>query len=159
MGKKNQPITGEPKGPRGFTKVQWKTALLTGSYAVRKYPHRSFLSTLQLCRVLLEHGCTVNYLSRTGESPLHIMTKKGRFEAAMVLLTHGANANLKDQGGNTALHLAMKVCMLRYCFRHSSQQIKCFVVRCKQNANLEISAGVGKVFLSSRWKVEYQAIP
>ncbi|XP_075869198.1 85/88 kDa calcium-independent phospholipase A2 isoform X2 [Nelusetta ayraudi] len=65
--------------------------------------------TAEMCRVLLEHGCTVNYLSRTGESPLHIMTKKGRFEAAMVLLTHGANANLKDQGGNTALHLAMKM--------------------------------------------------
>lgn len=61
--------------------------------------------------MLLEHGCAVNYLSKTGESPLHIMTKKGRFEAAMVLLTHGANANLKGQDGNTALHLAMKVCV------------------------------------------------
>lgn len=62
-----------------------------------------------MCRMLLEHGCEVNYLSKTGESALHILTKKGRFEAAMVLLTHGANANLKGQGGNTALHLAMKV--------------------------------------------------
>lgn len=62
-----------------------------------------------MCRLLLEHDCAVNYLSKTGESPLHIMTKKGRFEAAMVLLTHGANANLKGQDGNTALHLAMKV--------------------------------------------------
>lgn len=62
-----------------------------------------------MCRILLEHGCAVNYLSKTGESPLHILTKKGRFEAAMVLLTHGANANLKGQDGNTALHLAMKV--------------------------------------------------
>lgn len=62
-----------------------------------------------MCRTLLEHGCAVNYLSKTGESPLHIMTRKGRFEAAMVLLTHGANANLKGQDGNTALHLAMKV--------------------------------------------------
>lgn len=67
------------------------------------------LSICQMCRMLLEHGCAVNYLSKTGESPLHIMTKRGRFEAAMVLLTHGANANLKGQDGNTALHLAMKV--------------------------------------------------
>ncbi|KAM7394621.1 hypothetical protein PAMP_021409 [Pampus punctatissimus] len=65
--------------------------------------------TAEMCRMLLEHGCAVNYLSKTGESPLHILTKKGRFEAAMVLLTHGANANLKGQGGNTALHLAMKM--------------------------------------------------
>ncbi|XP_069387100.1 85/88 kDa calcium-independent phospholipase A2 isoform X3 [Paralichthys olivaceus] len=65
--------------------------------------------TAELCRILLEHGCAVNYLSKTGESALHILTKRGRFEAAMVLLTHGANANLKGQDGNTALHLAMKM--------------------------------------------------
>ncbi|XP_070776704.1 85/88 kDa calcium-independent phospholipase A2 [Enoplosus armatus] len=65
--------------------------------------------TAEMCRMLLEHGCAVNYLSKTGESALHILTKKGRFEAAMVLLTHGANANLKGQDGNTALHLAMKM--------------------------------------------------
>ncbi|XP_070843284.1 85/88 kDa calcium-independent phospholipase A2 isoform X2 [Chaetodon trifascialis] len=65
--------------------------------------------TAEMCRLLLEHGCAVNYLSKTGESPLHILTKRGRFEAAMVLLTHGANANLKGQDGNTALHLAMKM--------------------------------------------------
>lgn len=64
-----------------------------------------------MCRILLECGCSVNYLSNTGESALHILTKRGRFDAAMVLLTHGANANLKGQDGNTALHLAMKVCV------------------------------------------------
>ncbi|XP_077936065.1 85/88 kDa calcium-independent phospholipase A2 isoform X4 [Gasterosteus aculeatus] len=65
--------------------------------------------TSEMCRLLLLHGCAVNYLSKTGESALHILTRKGRFEAAMVLLTHGANANLKGQDGNTALHLAMKM--------------------------------------------------
>uniref|UniRef100_A0A669CPB0 phospholipase A2 n=1 Tax=Oreochromis niloticus TaxID=8128 RepID=A0A669CPB0_ORENI len=65
--------------------------------------------TAEMCRMLLECGCEVNYLSKTGESALHILTKKGRFEAAMVLLTHGANANLRGQDGNTALHLAMKM--------------------------------------------------
>ncbi|XP_024114982.1 85/88 kDa calcium-independent phospholipase A2 isoform X2 [Oryzias melastigma] len=65
--------------------------------------------TAEMSRMLLESGCDVNYLSNTGESALHILTKKGRFEAAMVLLTHGANANLKGQDGNTALHLAMKM--------------------------------------------------
>ncbi|XP_029916288.1 85/88 kDa calcium-independent phospholipase A2 isoform X1 [Myripristis murdjan] len=65
--------------------------------------------TAEMCRMLLEHGCAVNFLSKTGESALHILTKKGRFEAAMVLLTHGANANLRGQDGNTALHLAMKM--------------------------------------------------
>uniref|UniRef100_A0A8C6K6Y7 phospholipase A2 n=1 Tax=Nothobranchius furzeri TaxID=105023 RepID=A0A8C6K6Y7_NOTFU len=62
----------------------------------------------KMCRLLLNHGSDVNYLSRTGESALHILTERGRFEAAMVLLTHGAHANLKGRDGNTALHLAMK---------------------------------------------------
>lgn len=69
------------------------------------------MNVIQMCRLLLENGCDINYLSKTGESPLHIMTKKGRFEAAMVLLTHGADTKLKGQDGNTALHLAMKVIM------------------------------------------------
>lgn len=65
--------------------------------------------TAEMCRLLLENGSAVNYLSQTGESPLHILTKKGRFEATMVLLTHGANPNVKGQNGDTALHLAMKM--------------------------------------------------
>uniref|UniRef100_A0A8C1RFU7 phospholipase A2 n=1 Tax=Cyprinus carpio TaxID=7962 RepID=A0A8C1RFU7_CYPCA len=62
-----------------------------------------------MSRVLLDRGCNINYLSKTGESPLHILTKRGRFEAAMTLLTHGADPNIKGQDGNTALHLAMKL--------------------------------------------------
>ncbi|XP_066510786.1 85/88 kDa calcium-independent phospholipase A2-like isoform X2 [Hoplias malabaricus] len=65
--------------------------------------------TAEMSRLLLDHDCNVNYLSKTGESPLHILTKRGRFEAAMTLLTHGANPNIKGEHGNTALHLAMKL--------------------------------------------------
>ncbi|XP_055766634.1 85/88 kDa calcium-independent phospholipase A2 isoform X2 [Salvelinus fontinalis] len=65
--------------------------------------------TAEMCRTLLERGCLVNYLSKTGESALHVLTKKGRFDASMVLLTHGGEPNLKGQDGNTALHLAMKM--------------------------------------------------
>ncbi|KAL1005708.1 hypothetical protein UPYG_G00062670 [Umbra pygmaea] len=64
---------------------------------------------IQICRMLLDNKCEVNYLSKTGESPLHILTRRGRFEASMVLLTHGANPNLRGMDGNTSLHLAMKM--------------------------------------------------
>ncbi|KAJ8363254.1 hypothetical protein SKAU_G00120850 [Synaphobranchus kaupii] len=65
--------------------------------------------TAEMANVLLERGCSVNYLSKTGESALHVLTKRGRFDAAMVLLTHGGDPNLRGQEGNTALHLAMKM--------------------------------------------------
>uniref|UniRef100_A0A8B9R386 phospholipase A2 n=1 Tax=Astyanax mexicanus TaxID=7994 RepID=A0A8B9R386_ASTMX len=65
--------------------------------------------TAEMSRLLLDRECSVNYLSKTGESPLHILTKRGRFEAAMTLLTHEADPNIKGEGGNTALHLAMKL--------------------------------------------------
>uniref|UniRef100_A0A8C6T7L3 phospholipase A2 n=1 Tax=Neogobius melanostomus TaxID=47308 RepID=A0A8C6T7L3_9GOBI len=54
-----------------------------------------WVKTAELCRLLLENGSGVNYLSR--------------FEASMVLLTHGADPNLRGQDGDTALHLAMKM--------------------------------------------------
>ncbi|KAL1005706.1 hypothetical protein UPYG_G00062630 [Umbra pygmaea] len=65
--------------------------------------------TAEMCRMLLDNGCKVNHPSKTGESPLHILTRRGRFEASMVLLTHGADPNLRGMDGNTSLHLAMKM--------------------------------------------------
>ncbi|XP_059496478.1 85/88 kDa calcium-independent phospholipase A2 isoform X2 [Stegostoma tigrinum] len=62
-----------------------------------------------MIRLLINHGCALNYLSKTGETPLHIMVKRGRFECAMVLLVHGADTNAKGESGNTPLHLAMKL--------------------------------------------------
>ncbi|XP_058872424.1 85/88 kDa calcium-independent phospholipase A2-like isoform X2 [Acipenser ruthenus] len=65
--------------------------------------------TPELCRLLIARGCNVNYLSQSGETPLHIMVRRKRFGAAMVLLTHGAQSNAKGQNGDTPLHLAMKL--------------------------------------------------
>ncbi|XP_072348276.1 85/88 kDa calcium-independent phospholipase A2 isoform X2 [Scyliorhinus torazame] len=62
-----------------------------------------------MIQLLINHGCALNYLSKTGETALHIMVKRGRFECAMVLLVHGADANAKGESGNTPLHLAMKL--------------------------------------------------
>ncbi|XP_018426544.1 PREDICTED: 85/88 kDa calcium-independent phospholipase A2 [Nanorana parkeri] len=62
----------------------------------------------EMALLLLERGSNVNALSRTSETPLHIMVKRSRFDSAMVLLTHGADPNSKGEQGNTPLHLAMK---------------------------------------------------
>lgn len=62
----------------------------------------------EMSLLLLNRGSNVNALSRTSETPLHIMVKRDRFDCAMVLLTHGADPNSKGEHGNTPLHLAMK---------------------------------------------------
>ncbi|XP_066452352.1 85/88 kDa calcium-independent phospholipase A2 isoform X2 [Eleutherodactylus coqui] len=64
--------------------------------------------TAEMAVLLLERGSKANAVSKTAETPLHIMVKKDRFDCAMVLLTHGANPNAKGEHGNSALHLAMK---------------------------------------------------
>ncbi|OCT83156.1 phospholipase A2 group VI S homeolog isoform X1 [Xenopus laevis] len=62
----------------------------------------------EMARLLIERGCNVNTCSKTLDTPLHIMVKRDRFEAAMVLLTNVADPNVKGEHGNTPLHLAMK---------------------------------------------------
>ncbi|XP_073405620.1 85/88 kDa calcium-independent phospholipase A2 isoform X4 [Dendrobates tinctorius] len=64
--------------------------------------------TAEMAVLMLERGSKVNAVSRTAETPLHIMVKKERFDCVMVLLTNGANPNSKGEHGNSALHLAMK---------------------------------------------------
>ncbi|XP_039621270.1 85/88 kDa calcium-independent phospholipase A2 isoform X2 [Polypterus senegalus] len=63
----------------------------------------------EMARLLLDRDCHVNYLSKTGDTPLHILVKRKRFDAAMVLLTYGAQPNTKGENGNTPLHIAMKL--------------------------------------------------
>ncbi|XP_064420069.1 85/88 kDa calcium-independent phospholipase A2 [Latimeria chalumnae] len=62
-----------------------------------------------IARMLIDHGANVNSVSKTGETPLHIMVKRERFGCILVLLTHGADTNTQGENGNTPLHLAMKM--------------------------------------------------
>ncbi|XP_078539924.1 85/88 kDa calcium-independent phospholipase A2 isoform X2 [Lissotriton helveticus] len=68
-----------------------------------------WVKNVEMTRLLLARGSNINYVSKTGDTALHIMVKRSRFDCAMVLLTHGADANAQGDGGNTPLHLAMKL--------------------------------------------------
>uniref|UniRef100_A0A8C1PY95 phospholipase A2 n=1 Tax=Cyprinus carpio TaxID=7962 RepID=A0A8C1PY95_CYPCA len=59
-----------------------------------------------MSRVLLDRGCNINYLSKTGESPLHILTKRGRFELdhmdlIKALMVFGADVEVHNDLGET----------------------------------------------------------
>merc|ERR1712048_1311125 len=45
---------------------------------------------------------------QSGETPLHIAARKGRFEAARILLEHGVSADTEDHVGYTPLYVAEK---------------------------------------------------
>ncbi|MEE6512485.1 hypothetical protein FKM82_019531 [Ascaphus truei] len=64
--------------------------------------------TAEMALLMIERGCDVNSLSKTSDTPLHIMVKRDRFDCAMALLTNGADPNARGEHGNTPLHLAMK---------------------------------------------------
>merc|ERR1711920_269842 len=63
----------------------------------------------KMIRALLEMKADASKLiGQSGETPLHIAARKGRFEAARILLEHGVQANAEDRVGYTPLYVAEK---------------------------------------------------
>ncbi|XP_070580941.1 85/88 kDa calcium-independent phospholipase A2-like [Ptychodera flava] len=58
--------------------------------------------------MLLQCGCSKDAVSKTGDTPLHVMVMKGRSECIMSLLCAEANVNIKGQNGSTPLHHAVQ---------------------------------------------------
>ena len=53
--------------------------------------------------------CDVDYASKTGHTPLHVMVQRQRLECAMAILCVGADVNVRVPGGDTPLHQAVRV--------------------------------------------------
>merc|ERR1711920_251079 len=63
----------------------------------------------KMIRALLEMKADASKpTGQSGETPLHIAARKGRFEAARILLEHGVQANAEDRVGYTPLYVAEK---------------------------------------------------
>lgn len=60
-------------------------------------------SSLDVARLLLEHGADVNarISDGSGRTPLHVAAESNRAEVVRVLLEHGANVSAEDSRGRT----------------------------------------------------------
>jgi len=56
--------------------------------------------TKNLSLILLELGCSINARNFNGETALHVMVQRDRFECIVALLSHGADPNPLDNNGN-----------------------------------------------------------
>jgi len=54
-------------------------------------------------------GCPVEARSATGDTALHVMTKKFRYDCALGLMIRGADAGALDSAGNSSVHMAIEV--------------------------------------------------
>lgn len=62
--------------------------------------------SVEIIKLLIEHGAKVNETDGTGETPLHFASSRGFVDVVKLLLEHGANVNAKDYNGQTPLDLA-----------------------------------------------------
>ena len=63
--------------------------------------------SLEIARLLLDHGADPNLKQQGGFTPLHTASHNGQIEMADLLLTHGADINLVNDAGETALQIAL----------------------------------------------------
>ncbi len=62
--------------------------------------------SLEITRLLLEHGAPVNAAQADNFTPLHAAAQNGDIEIVRLLLAYGADPNLRDAEGKTALDMA-----------------------------------------------------
>ena len=59
---------------------------------------------LDICKLLLAAGATVNLQTPGGATPLHRACYRGHLEVVRILLEYGADTHLVDSDGRTPLH-------------------------------------------------------
>lgn len=69
-------------------------------------------TTKEVVTALLELGCLIDARNFNGETALHVMVQRDRFECVVTLLSHGADPNLVDNLGKSPLHVAAALASL-----------------------------------------------
>ena len=63
---------------------------------------------LDVVTLLLEHGADASYPDNDGETPLHIVLRRGLIDIVRLFLHHGADANIPDKRGTSPLHVVLQ---------------------------------------------------
>ena len=69
-------------------------------------------TTKEVVMALVELGCLIDARNFSGQTALHVMVQRDRFECVVALLSCGADPNLVDSSGNAPLHLAASAASL-----------------------------------------------
>lgn len=64
-------------------------------------------TTKEVVLALVELGCFIDARNFSGQTALHVMVQRDRFECVVALLSCVADPNLVDSTGNSPLHLAV----------------------------------------------------
>ena len=62
--------------------------------------------SIDICKILIEHGADVNAKTRVGRTALHNAVQNGNLELVKLLIAHGADVNAKNDVGWTAEYIA-----------------------------------------------------
>ena len=58
---------------------------------------------------LAQHGANLDMTDASGETALHVVTRRNKFECVLGLLAKGATATVTGAKGDNALHMAVEV--------------------------------------------------
>lgn len=64
---------------------------------------------MQCVYELVQFGANLDAVNSYGETALHAMIRRDKFDCVIGLLAKGANAAVKGSSGDNALHLAVEV--------------------------------------------------
>ena len=68
-----------------------------------------FLFFYQAVSLLIENGIDLDSRNSDGQTPLHVMAKKGRLSCIVALISNGADISTTCNDGKNALHYAVEV--------------------------------------------------